>query len=327
VWPNNLYIVLKVVTLALAALYRRLLWVHRQAFAHLADAEYLDEHGINVGLARNVATFAQGTATVTGDAGTAIPNQSLLKRGDGLQYKVIGTVVIVATQASMTVRAGDTGHKYNTDGFAPLELVTPITGVTSIEVDDAGITGGLDDENDESYRARILHKKQNPPHGGSQSEYEDWSMDKPGVTRVFVKRATPSAGSVTVLFMMDESYPSGIPPNSQANALQAYLQTVAPAADNIIVKAPIADSVAVTIDNLIPDTVAVREAVQNELKAMFKRRARPGVSGTPFIFPVAWIEEAISIAKGEQSHTLTAPAADVSSTTDHIAILGPVTFT
>ena len=45
-------------------------------------------------------------------------------------------------------------------------------------------------------------------------EYVEWAQTKNGVTRVFVQRATPVPGAVTVYFMMDnigDGHPVGPP--------------------------------------------------------------------------------------------------------------------
>jgi len=54
---------------------------------------------------------------------------------------------------------------------------------------------------------------------------------------------------------------------------------------------------------------------------MLRRRAVPG--GT---IRRSWIWEAVSVAAGEDSHAITAPAGDVAHGTGEIAVLGVITY-
>lgn len=325
-WPNNLYGALKAFAQALRGVYLRLEWVLAQAFTITAEAEFLDSHGAEVGLSRYAATFAAGTATATTNINAVIPDGTLLTRSDGVQFKTIGDLIATAGSTTLILRAVESGNASNTESGAPLTLVTPNASVGAITVDASGLIGGAEQENDASFRARILDRKRNPPLGGSPAEYAAWSRGLSGVTRVFVQRATPTAGVVTILFMMDSSYADGVPQASDAAALQTLLDTLAPADARVIVALPTKLAVDVTVTGLTPDSTAVRAAILSELAAMFIRRAEPGTAAADFVFSRSWIDEAVSIAAGERSHQLTAPADDVSCGDGEIAVLGTVTF-
>lgn len=325
-WPNNLYGVLKAIAQALRGLYLRLEWVLAQAFTLLAEAQFLDAHGAEVGLSRYAATFASGTATATTNINAVIVDGTLLTRSDGVQFKTIGDLIATAGSTTLTLRAVENGKAGNTESGAPLTLVTPNAGVGAIAVDAAGLIGGGEQENDASFRARILDRKRNPPLGGTPAEYAQWARALPGLTRTFVQRATPSPGCVTIYFMMDEVYTDGVPQMADAAALQAILEAKAPADASVIVTPPTKTVVDITIDGLDPDSAAVRAAIVSELGAMFIRRAEPGTAAADFVFSLSWITEAISIAAGERRHQLTDPAADVSCGEGEIAVLGTVTF-
>lgn len=332
VWPNNTYVTAKVFAAALRSLYLRLQWIHRQARVVTADAEALELHGADIGITRDPPSQASGEVTVTATVGTVIPDGSRLLRSDGVVFTTSGgDVTTTAATTRIAVLAEEAGKDGNTAAAATFSFETPISGVTSVVVTSDAITGGDDTENDASLRARILDRKRNPPHGGSPAEYQEWSRQVESVTRVFVKRATPAAGSVTVLFMMDDTYADGIPSGADVATLQAHLESVSPANANIVVKAPTALTVDVEIADLEPDTTAVRDAIETELLAMFVRRAEPGVAGESFTFSRSWIGEAIAIATGEERHSLSSPVSDVvcvenSDGDCEIAVLGTVTY-
>jgi uncharacterized phage protein gp47/JayE len=327
IWPNNLVPVLKAFAQAMRAGYLRLEFIHEQAFVTTARDDYLDYHGIQAGgLSRDPASYAQGVLTGTVTLGTVIPDNVQFMRADGQYFAVVGTVTAIANPINVYVRAVVAGELGNTDPGAVLALVTPIPGVSTLAVDANGLLGGAEQESDDSFRQRILYYKQNPPHGGSPPEYIEWCQTKPGVTRVFVKRATPQPGSVTVYFMMDD-IGNGIPTPADVSEMQSILNQLAPSDADVIVAAPNRQVVNVTVTGLVPDTPAMRDAVTDELKACFLRQPEPASVIQPFTFAKAWLDEAVSMAPGWRRHKITVPPDDIIYTTaGDIPVLGTITF-
>lgn len=100
---------------------------------------------------------------------------------------------------------------------------------------------------------------------------------------------------------------------------------VRPAGALIDVMAPSPSPVAITITGLSPDTTAVRDAVRAELADLFQR-ARVSTLTDPFTMYKSKIIEAVSAATGEDHHTVTLPASDVSAAGGDLLTLGTVTF-
>jgi uncharacterized phage protein gp47/JayE len=327
IWPNNLVPVLKAFGAAMRMGYLRLEFIHAQAFVSTAQADYLDWHGMQAGgLSRNPAGYAQGPAFTIADLGTVIYDGTSFARSDGQLFTSVGTVTAYTTPLRLFLRAQDPGELGNTDVGAQLQPISPILGVYSVEVDTGGLIGGRAVESDDSFRQRILFHKQNPPHGGSPSEYVEWGQTKTGVTRIFVKRATPGPGSVTIYFMMD-GVGTGIPTAADIEQMQAILEVLAPADAEVIVAAPTPQPVNITIAGLVPDTAVMRDEVIKELKAMFLRRAEPASVTEPFVFARSWIDEAVAMAPKWQRSSISAPSGDVTvSTAGNIPTLGTVTF-
>lgn len=327
VFPNTFYVLSKVLAARDRMVYQRLALLHRQARVVTADGGYLDLHGADRGMTRRAALYAAGSATFTTDLVNMVPAGTRLVRGDGKVFITDHDVTPVVSPSQVSVRADETGIKGNTLPGATLTLETPIAGVGDFTVSSGGLVGGVDSETDASFRQRILDVLRNPPHGGSPGEFKTWALSVAGVTRVFVQRATPEPGSVTVLVMMDDSiYSDGIPAAADIDRVKDYLRTVAPSAANLVVDGPVAVPVDVTLSALSPNTPAVREAIVLELRAMFRRRAEPGTATADFTFSKSWVSEAISLAAGEASHTLTSPASDTACGDGEIAVLGTVTF-
>lgn len=167
-----------------------------------------------------------------------------------------------------------------------------------------------------------------PPHGGAAHDYVAWGREVNGVTRVFVDpvTATNARTSVGVWIMMDDFYANGIPQAADITAVRAHIETVRPAGALVDIAAPTALAVNVTIDDLAPDTAAVRDAIRAELADLFRRQTRVSTLTDPYTLRVSKIWEAVSLATGEDSHRLTLPAGDVVVPNGQVPVLGTVSF-
>lgn len=320
IWPSNLAVIRKVLAQAFRGVELRLEWLHRQRFVSLCEAEYLDLHATDEGLARLPALYASGAVMMITVPGTVILPLTELTHGS-ITYITMAEITATTTVTSVQVRATEPGVTGNVDPGATLTLTEATVGVGTVTVSPTGIVGGAEVESDDSLRERILYNKRNPPAGGSPSEYIEWARQKPGVTRVWVNRATPQPGSVTIYFAMDLTYANGIPGDADVASLLSLLEDFAPADADVIVRAPAILPVNITISNLVPDTHAIRDAVLAEVQAMFLRRAAPGQ-----VFARDWIAEAISSVPGWQRHFVEEPLLDIFPAPGQLPVLGVLGF-
>lgn len=337
-WPNNPYASAKVIAGAVFEAFGFLAYVSKMPFAHLApDVETLQLHGEEYGIPRKAASPARGKVTFTAAAAATIDAAAILERADGVRYRVVlGATMPGAGSIDLDVVATTDGLATNAIAGTSLAIISGVIGAADAEVAADGIVLGVDVEDIESWRQRILFRKRNPPHGGNPADYVRWTLELSGFTRAFIERRFAGAGSVRIFPLMDGSYPNGIPTAADVARLSDYLDVVAPAACNFLVAAPSPVPVNVTIGGLTPNTPAMREKVEVELRDMFARMSR--VSGSdishpampylakPESFSRSWIWQAIANTTGEERHVLSAPAADVPLAAGQIAVLGTVVF-
>lgn len=306
---------------AVHLLYGYIDWVARQAIPDTAEAECLERWARIWNITRNAATFSTGSVTFTGTNGTLIPDGTIVQRQDGVQYATQGDVTITSGTATAAVLAVEAGATGDLAAGTSVFLLQPIAGVQSTAtVAAGGINGGTDVESDERLLARLLKRIQEPPQGGSASDYEQWALAVPGVTRVWVSPLEMGAGTVTVRFVTDDD-PGGIIPDAgKVDEVQEYIDLVRPVTATVFVVAPVADPLNMTI-KISPNTAAVQAAVQAELQDLITRDAEPG--GTILI---SRLREAVSIAAGEENNQIVTPTADVTHATGHMAVLGTITW-
>lgn len=319
--------VLRVIARVTAAvayhLYGYLDFIQRQVMPDTAEQEFLDRWASIWGVVRKAATFATGSVDLTGQDGSAVPAGTVLQRSDGVEYAVDAQVVIAAGVATLAVTARSSGVAGNAAAASSMSFQSPIAGVDSSgTVAAGGITGGDDEETDAALLARLLARIQQPPHGGAEHDYVAWALEVAGVTRAWVLPGQLGPGTVGVTFVRDDDAGSIIPDAAEVQEVQDYIDdaTRRPVTADVTVFAPTPVTVDFTI-HLDPDTAAVRAAVQAELEDLLRREAEPG--GTLLL---SHIQEAISLAAGENDHVLTVPAADVTVLATEIAVMGTITW-
>lgn len=295
-------------------------WIAKQAIPDTAD-EWLPRWASIWGISRKAAEFSEGEVTFSGTVnGTAIPAGTVLRRSDDIEYQTTADATLSAGAATAPVQAVTAGSVGNADSGAVLTIVNPIANVNSdATVAAGGITNGTDVESDDSLRARMLARIQQPPHGGADFDYEAWALEVPGVTRVWVYPLHLGPGTVGITFVRDGDDPI-IPDETEVEAVQEYIDERRPVTADAVVFAPVAEELDFEI-SITPATEAVKAAIQAELADLIEREAEPG--GTLYL---SRINEAISIAAGEFDHTLVSPTADVVYETGHLATMGEITW-
>lgn len=306
---------------AVHGLYGRLEWIARQILPDTCDEDVLARQAAIWKVPRKAASAATGPVVITGVDGSVAPAGTALTRGDGTEYFTAADATIVAGTATVTVTASTAGAIGDAVANTQLSFVAPIAGIDSTATVDApGIGAGADVEDIEAWRARLLNRWQQPPKGGTSSDYKEWALEVAGVTRAWVYPKELGLGTVTVRPVTDGA-PGGLIPDAPTiAAVQAHIDSVRPVTGETIVVAPTASPLDFNI-TLTPDTVEVRNAVQAELADLVAREAEPG--GT-----ILWshLNEAISIAAGETDHVLNSPAANVVEATGAITTMGVITW-
>jgi uncharacterized phage protein gp47/JayE len=293
-------------------LYGFIEWLSSQIIYDTATVEYLERWASIWGVARKPAAAATGSVTFAVQPGSVIAAGALTTA----DATVVGGSATAPVQASVAAAAGNraTGQS--------LRLVSPVDGVQPTAT--AGeLSGGADVETDDALRARLLERIQAPPQGGAAADYVAWALAVPGVTRAWVYPQELGLGTVTVRFVrdLDGTGAAIIPDAPEVAAVQAYIDERRPVTANVTVVSPTAVPLDFTITDVVPDTAAVRAAVEAELQDLLLREAVPG--GTLLL---SHIRAAISAAAGEADYTLTVPSADVSTSTGELTTMGTITW-
>jgi uncharacterized phage protein gp47/JayE len=300
-------------------------WLSRQLFPDTCEGPFLERWASIWGLTRLPATAAIGSLAVLGTGGAVVPAGAEFQRVDGVRYRTAdGATLATDGTATVAVEAETLGTMGDAVTGTQVTTVTALPGIVAqATVAAPGLAGGADEETDAMLRTRLLARIQTPPHGGAASDYVDWTLEVPGVTRVWVEPLEQGSGTVVVRFAMDDAAhaPNGIPTQADVDIVQAHLDEVRPVTAEVFAVAPIARPVDITIATLTPDVPDVRTAVEAELRDTFYRNGTPGA-----VLYISWLWEAVSLASGERHHRITVPTGDVQLAAGELPVLGTVTY-
>ncbi len=287
-----------------------------------ADAEHLVRHATIFDVLQKERTVATGQFQVTGVNGTGITIGTVVQRQDGVECVTTAAPVWVGTTATLAISAAVAGAAGNADMGTTLTFPTPILNVATqgVVTGTDGLSGGVDDEDPEDLRTRLLARIRNPPQGGCQTDYEAWAKEVSGVTRAWVYPSWNGPGTVGVTFVMDGRV-SIIPLAGDVTAVSAHIAAVRPVTAGVTVFAPTTKALNLTI-HAVPATADVKAAIAASIADLLTREAEPG--GTILL---SHIQEAIAEAAGETDHTLTVPSANVTSVPGELIVLGAITWT
>jgi len=230
-------------------LYRASEWAREvlgRGFARTTYGPYLrlrcEEHGV---LPRP-AVAATGSVRLTGTAGTSVPIGTIVAtpadeaaEAPSIEYETTEAAVLNAQGvAVIPIKAVAAGTNGNVPAGAIALLGQSIPGVTGISNTEP-ITGGADEESDESLLARYLLKVRQPGTSGNKADYQQWALETPGVSRVQVEPLWNGPGTVR-LYVLDVQKRS---PNPAI--VSAVQESIAPADGQGEGKAPIGSTVTV----------------------------------------------------------------------------------
>ncbi len=175
-------------------------------FPMYAYGEWLDYHAQMRGISRRPATASSGTLQLTVTKNTNIPvgSQFATASVDGQPSVVFETTQgkfnLPEGTTEVSVKCTQTGTVGNVIAGTVIFKLSQLSGVTAVTNPEA-ITGGTEEEDDDSLRARIvsLDQSQSVSYVGSVADYKRWSLEVPGVGGVTVIPAQDDSGLVTLV--------------------------------------------------------------------------------------------------------------------------------
>lgn len=236
--------------------------VLKSLFPSTCEESYLlDLHGSSSGITRRESVNATGYVTVTAAAGTVIPLGYIFSTEadeDGNTVSFVTTEEITVDSsgtASVPVEAEEGGTEGNVlpntvvlqVGDEAGNILDEITSVTNPE----RMSGGIDEEDDDDYRERIVEYSQSRDisHVGNTADYKRWALSVPGIGSVTVIPAEDESATVTLILTDQDGNPAN---KSLRDAVYNYIMAPDNPDDRLVplggVKLVIKEPEAATVD-------------------------------------------------------------------------------
>jgi uncharacterized phage protein gp47/JayE len=321
-------------------LYGYLDWIALQATPFTATDEYLEAWGALKGVVRKGCAQSSGPLRFTGSNGVLLPAGAAILRSDGLAFTATQSAQVVNGSVTVTARAnpdpqGLTGANGDCAAGTQFTLASAIAGIDSTGVAAAAFTGGADIESNDAYRNRVLLVYQNPPQGGAASDYVEWALSVPGVTRAWCTGDGYGPGTVIVYVMLDEAnaqydgFPQGTdgcatnetrgtPATGDQLSVANAIWPLRPVTALVYVVAPTRYAVDMSIRGV---SVEYQAAARAALDAQMKAEGQPGGE---VILAHLWA--AVSAVPGINDFLILSPTRDVSLPAGALPVTGSITW-
>ena len=320
--------------------YAYLDWIAKEAIPFTCDSEFLDGWAQLRGVTRKGSAAATGTWQGSGTNGSTMPSGTILMRADLFQYQTTASATVTGGVISAPIVASTSGSNGNADLGTPLTLANVVSGVNAAGAASTAIAGGTDVETDTSLRTRMLQAYAAPPQGGDQTDYVEWALAVPGVTRAWCNPMGLGIGTVTVYTMWDviEAAYGGFPQGTNGVAMSEtrgiaatgdqltvanHIYPLRPVTALVYSYAPTASPLNFTIAGLNPNNSTTQAAAEAALAGRLLEKGSPLAN---ISIDQSDVDAAISAVPGIDSFRVTAPSFPQTPALGSIFTLGTVTF-
>lgn len=317
---GDLAVRMQAVAAQLHALYLQGEWTRRQCFPQSAEGEYLDAHGQLRGVSRREATRAQGTLRFYSDgehtAPLDIPLGTVAMTAGLVRFETTQEAALPVGESWVDVpaQAAQAGAAGNAAARSVVTMAVAPAGVTEC-TNPQPFTGGMDREEDEEFRARVLETYARPSNGANAAFYAQTAMAFEGVAAVQVLPRSRGVGTVDVVV----AAPAGTPEEELLEEIRQTFDTAREIAVDVEVLPPETAQVDVTVTLTAAagrDGEAVAQQVRQTLLDYF--------DGTLLGKSVlrAKLGSLIFAVDGVENYVLSAPAQDVAGEEGVLPVLG-----
>lgn len=301
-------------------LYAELDWTRKQCFPQTATGEELDKHGFLRGLTRQAATRAEGTLrfSVQTAAGEdlPIPEGTVCFTAGQVAFETVETAALPAGSlfADVPARAVEAGPSGNTAAGRIRTMAVAPAGIAACS-NPTAFVGGRAEEDDETFRARILETYRQLPNGTNAAAYAQQARAVEGVCAVQVLPKQRGIGTVDVVI----TSAGGVPGAALVEQVRAVLAEQREIAVDVQVLAPETVTVDLILsvkpkEGLLPGPVLAR--VKAALRAWFDGK----LLGQDVL--LAQLGQIIFGVDGVANYQIQGPASDVTVGRSRLPVLG-----
>lgn len=246
-------------------------WLKNQMFANTAVGAQLEMHAEARGIHRKSAVKSSGVLTFSREEAleypVEIPAGTVCSTADvdGVRFETTETAVLNVNELSVDVKAEASlgGKNSNVAAGKIVVLVTPPAGIAAVS-NSAAFTGGVDEENDDELRVRVLDSYKNISNGTNIAFYKNEILKYDGVYSVSVVPTARGVGTVDIYVAAKGALVS----DELINKIQADINTLREINIDIAVKSPTLVPVNTPVSIVIKDGYLFSEVQAECVKAI-----------------------------------------------------------
>lgn len=298
-------------------------WVYRQCFPQTAQGEGLERHAMMRGLERKKAAKATGTVRFTAAESSNL--HRLVSRGavcltqSQVRFVTTADTVLLAGEmwVDVPVEALEAGSAGNVGAGTITKMEVAPWGIAAC-TNPEPCSGGMEEEDDEGLRQRVLASFRSLPNGANAAYYRQLIMADSEVAQAVVVPRPRGVGSVDVIV----SSRAGVPDSELLERLTRVLVEQREIAVDTRVLAAEAVEVSVSAQVAVKagyDSQTVLDRVKAALTAWFTGERL----GEDVL--LAKLGSVIYGCEGVANYTLVSPAADVTMAQGELPVLSELT--
>lgn len=225
-----------------------------------ATGDYLVELAAVFGIEKRAATKSTGTVTlsISGSASVTIPIGYVCTSASGVKYETTETTVGAVNGDAVTVEAQDDFEGSQGDLEAGAVLTWDSASVGFLDptcTTVAGLSGGADEDDEETLRERLYDRLSFPQGGGNAAQVKAWAEESSAsVEKAYVYCAVRGPGSVDVAVTSTSA--DRTLSGTGVTAVESYIETKTPGHEDINVTTVTPRNVDVLVDLRLPKAVA-----------------------------------------------------------------------
>ena len=178
--------------LAIAGLYRFGVDAVKQNLALTATGDDLTALGSEYGVTRKLAEAAVLTVQFSG-VGTIDETNAVIGEANGMRYTINAAVTGTGGFFTFNVTAEQSGVAGNLSNGSRVQIETAVAGVSRSGNVTATVNLGVEEEDEEVYRDRVLFEIRTVGGGGNAVDYKRWAEEVSGVRRAYPYGGNPTS--------------------------------------------------------------------------------------------------------------------------------------
>ena len=171
----------------------------KQNLAETATEEDLELIGTNYGVTRKAGVAATVEIDTTGDGTNITPLLTYVSDFSGIRYIPTETIATIpGLTVTFEAQAETVGEASNLTAGDTLTIESQVAGLSAAAEYSSTVTTGVDQEDIEVYRRRVLTEIRTVGGGGNLADYRTWGEAVDGVAAVFPYSGRPASEGTTI---------------------------------------------------------------------------------------------------------------------------------